>query len=113
MRVSKSGFMAWRKRRPSLRDLVDARLKPLIRRIHEESLGVYGAPRVHVELREAHGVRVGRKRVARLMREMGTRASTGAVSGALAILTRAWPSSRTTCSASSGPRRLTSCGWLT
>lgn len=71
MRVSKSGFMAWRKRRPSLRDLVDARLKPLIRRIHEESLGVYGAPRVHVELREAHGVRVGRKRVARLMREMG------------------------------------------
>ena len=31
----------------------------------------YGAPRIHAELRQAHGVRVGRKRVARLMRQLG------------------------------------------
>lgn len=71
MHVSKSGFMAWRKRKPSPRALEDARLTELIKVIHEESLGTYGAPRIHVELREEHGVRVGRKRVARLMREAG------------------------------------------
>jgi len=71
MRVSKSGFLAWRQRAPSRRALEDARLAKLIEDVHEGSLGVYGAPRIHVELREAHGVRVGRKRVARLMREKG------------------------------------------
>jgi len=43
----------------------------LIREIHAESLGTYGAPRIHIELREEHGIRVGRKRVARLMRLLG------------------------------------------
>jgi putative transposase len=33
--------------------------------------GVYGAPRVHAELRIGHGIRVGRKRVERLMRSAG------------------------------------------
>ncbi len=32
----------------------------------------YGAPRIQLELRDRHGVAVGRKRVARLMRELGT-----------------------------------------
>lgn len=32
---------------------------------------MYGAPRVHAELRMAHGIRVGRKRVERLMRQDG------------------------------------------
>src|SRR5207253_5925384 len=39
-------------------------------RVFVESLETYGAPRVHAELREAHGIRVGRKRVARLMRQL-------------------------------------------
>ena len=43
----------------------------LIKEIHAESLGTYGAPRIHIELREEHGIRVGRKRVARLMRLLG------------------------------------------
>jgi len=43
----------------------------LIKEIHAESLGTYGAPRIHIELREGHGVSVGRKRVARLMRLLG------------------------------------------
>ena len=42
----------------------------MIRRIHEDSRATYGMPRVHAEL-VAGGCRVGRKRVARLMRESG------------------------------------------
>ena len=43
-----------------------------IQAIHEQSRGTYGAPRIHAELR-AEGTYVGRKRVARLMREAGLR----------------------------------------
>jgi putative transposase len=49
------------------RDLADAWLTEKIREIHTESKGTYGARRVHAELRLAHGIRVGRKRVERLM----------------------------------------------
>ena len=42
----------------------------MIRRIHDDSDGTYGMPRVHAELAEG-GCQVGRKRVARLMRESG------------------------------------------
>lgn len=42
-----------------------------IQQIHQASLGTYGAPRIHIELREEHGIRVGKKRVARLMRTTG------------------------------------------
>jgi putative transposase len=42
-----------------------------IRAIHQASRGTYGAPRIHAELRLEHDVRVGRKRVARLMRAAG------------------------------------------
>ena len=68
--VTRAGFYAWRQRGPSRRALGDAELAALIRRVFVESLETYGAPRVHAELREAHGVRVGRKRVARLMRQL-------------------------------------------
>ena len=51
----------------------DARLKVLVREIHEKSRKTYGAPRVHAEL-SARGIRVGKKRVARLMVEEGLRA---------------------------------------
>jgi len=43
-----------------------------IRTIHGCSRGTYGTPRIHAELRDG-GTRVGRKRVARLMREAGLR----------------------------------------
>jgi putative transposase len=69
--VSRSGFHAWRRRPPSQRQLTDAWLLELIRRIHSENRGVYGAPRVHAELRLAHGIHVARKRVERLMRRAG------------------------------------------
>jgi putative transposase len=67
--VSRSGFHAWERRAPSARQLQDERLLERIREIHAENRGVYGSPRVHAELALADGVRVGRKRVERLMRQ--------------------------------------------
>ncbi len=70
LKVSKSGFYGWRDRAPSARDRADARILEKITRIHRDSRETYGAPRIHFELR-ALGIRCGRKRVARLMREAG------------------------------------------
>jgi transposase InsO family protein len=69
MRVSRSAYYAWRHGEPSNRALEDARLLVKIKQIHRDSFGTYGAPRIHAELREEHDVRIGKKRVARLMRE--------------------------------------------
>jgi putative transposase len=69
--VSRSGFHAWERREPSRRACQDASLTGLIDRIHAESRKTYGSPRVHAELRLEHGIRVGRKRVERLMRDAG------------------------------------------
>ena len=66
--VSRTGFHNWERRAPSDRALTDAWLTEKIKHIHEQSRGVYGAPRIHAELRIEHEVRVGRKRVARLMK---------------------------------------------
>ena len=68
--VSESGYHAGRKRAPAARARRDAELRPLIRASHERSDATYGAPRVHEDLAEA-GHRVGRKRVARLLRADG------------------------------------------
>jgi putative transposase len=68
--VSRSGFHAWVGRPPSPQARADAVLVEQIRAIHTRSRGTYGVPRVHAELR-FQGVRVGRKRVERLMRQAG------------------------------------------
>ena len=68
--VSPSGYYAWVKRPPSARAVSDAALSAQIREIHARSRGIYGAPRVHAELRD-HGVSCSRKRVARLLRAAG------------------------------------------
>ena len=68
--VSASGYYAWRSRGRSHRAKRDEELCATIRTIHKTSRGTYGAPRVHAELGN-QGCRVGRKRVARLMRESG------------------------------------------
>lgn len=69
--VAASGYWAWRRRSPSRRSHADAELSQRIRAIHARSRGTYGVPRVHAELRLDHGLHVGRKRVARLMRQAG------------------------------------------
>jgi putative transposase len=68
--VTRQGFDAWRRRAPSRRSREDQQLKELILAAYETSWRTYGAPRMHAELRD-QGVRVSRKRVARLMRELG------------------------------------------
>lgn len=69
--VSRGGFYAWSSRPPSARELRDRELMALIKRIHDGSRGTYGVPRIHAELEDDHGVRVARKRVAKLMRRLG------------------------------------------
>jgi putative transposase len=66
--VSRSGYYAWKERPESERDKADRALAEVVTRIHRNSRGTYGSPRVHAELR-ARGQRVSRKRVARLMNE--------------------------------------------
>ena len=66
--VSRSGYYAWRNRPPSEKARLDAVLSEKIEMIHRNSRATYGAPRVHAELRSI-GIRFGRKRVARLMRQ--------------------------------------------
>ena len=70
--VAASGFYAWLRRGsgPGRREGADRGLRARVGAIFAASRGTYGSPRVHAELR-ARGVRVGRRRVARLMREAG------------------------------------------
>ena len=66
--VSRSGFYAWLRRAPSARAVADQVLTEQIRTAFDDNRKVYGAPRIHAELTDA-GVHVGRKRIARLMRQ--------------------------------------------
>ncbi len=70
--VSRSGFYAWRQRRPSARAHVNQQLVLEMRRIHAEVDRSYGSPRMHPEL-VGRGLACGRHRVARLMRVHGIR----------------------------------------
>lgn len=69
--VTAAGYHSWKRRPRSARARQDERLKARIAEVHAASHGIYGAPRVHAELRAVDGTRVSRKRVARLMRELG------------------------------------------
>lgn len=73
MKVTTSGYYEWRARQvdPSPRRREDVELAATILEIHRQSRGTYGSPRVHAELRLGEGIRVGRKRVERLMRQAG------------------------------------------
>ncbi|MGQ9890165.1 MAG: IS3 family transposase [Aggregatilineales bacterium] len=73
LEVSHSGYYAWLKRGPSQRAQANERLSQEIERVHRDSRSSYGYLRVHAELR-AQGWRVGKHRVARLMRQKGLKA---------------------------------------
>ncbi len=64
--VSRSGYYRWASAAPCAREQQDRQHSAEIREIHKEHKGRYGSPRIHRELC-ARGVRISRKRVARLM----------------------------------------------
>ena len=68
LKVSSSGYYAWRVRPEPQRVRYDRKLMRAVRRIHAESDGTYGSPRIYAALK-AEGLLGGRSRVARLMRE--------------------------------------------
>lgn len=72
LQVSRSGYYAWSEREPSQHQQEDAVLTEEISVIFHENHCCYGSPRIHAALR-CVGYRVGRKRVARLMRQAGLR----------------------------------------
>ncbi len=73
LKISRSGYYAWLERPMSARARKDLWLTGKIEAIHRRSRGVYGSPMIHAELADDHDIRVGRKRVARLMRVAGLR----------------------------------------
>jgi putative transposase len=72
LKVSRSGYYRWLKRKPSRRALDNQRLDAEIREIYDGSKGRYGSPKITRELRD-RGRKVGKNRVARRMRKAGLR----------------------------------------
>ena len=73
MEVSNSGYYAWRNKPGSNRGKENLRLLTHIKAVHKESKNTYGSPRIHVELC-SRGIRCGKNRVARLMKQNGIQA---------------------------------------
>ena len=71
--VSRSGYYAWKSRKPSEHEREDRELTALIQEIYQEHHGRYGSPRVWEELK-SRGWRISRKRVERLMKVAGIEA---------------------------------------
>jgi len=72
LEVSSSGYYAWRRHKPSARQVQDGVLKRLITAAHRRGRGNYGAPRIVEELRD-NGTPISKRRCARLMRELKVR----------------------------------------
>ena len=71
--VSRSGYHQWVKHKPTATQQWQQELKVLIRNIHLEHAGRYGAPRITAELK-GMGVACNRKTVARIMKQQQIRA---------------------------------------
>ena len=71
--VSPAGYYAWRSRPESRRSAANRELVDDIKRVHRDTRGRYGSPRIHAELK-AQGRGVSRGRIERLMRHHGIRA---------------------------------------
>lgn len=70
--VSRSGYHRWRTAKASVREREDALIGEELRRVHAQSRGTYGRPRLCAALRHA-GRHHSPKRIGRLMREFGLR----------------------------------------
>lgn len=99
-----------RQRDPSARALRDAELLVEIRRIYEQSKGLYGARKVWWQLR-LDGIPAARCTVERLMREAGLEGSDagGDAAPRSPMIRRA--GRRISSIATSAPTRPTACGW--
>lgn len=73
LQVSRSGYHAWCKRPPSIRQYRHEALAERIWQVHQTNRGVYGSPRVYQVL-QAAGERVCENTVAKIMREQGLQA---------------------------------------
>lgn len=74
--VSTSGYYAWLKRAPSVRQRRRLAMEQAVKRAHENSRRVYGYRKVHVELMEQHAIECCAETVRRIMRDNGLRAKT-------------------------------------
>jgi putative transposase len=70
LEVSESGYYTWKNRKASQHCREDARLAAEIQQIFLEHRQVYGSPRIHAALK-ARGMHCSRKRVVRLMQQLG------------------------------------------
>lgn len=70
LKIAPATYYAAKTRPASARAARDARLKPIIERVHRDNYGVYGVRKMHAALRRA-GIDIGRDQTARLMRELG------------------------------------------
>jgi putative transposase len=68
--IKRSGYYAWKKRKPSQRMQNNQALIDHIRRIYKKSRKTYGSPRVYAQLKK-QGIACNKKRVAKLMQEDG------------------------------------------
>jgi putative transposase len=73
LKVSRSGYYAWRERKPGKRKEANKRLFEHIKAVYRESRSLYGSPRITAELNE-RGMACGKNRVARIMKDNGIRA---------------------------------------
>ena len=73
LEVSVSGYYAWKQRPVCARQIADERLSARIHQVHEATHQIYGSRRIRAEL-AAQGSSCGRKRVVRLMRNLGLKA---------------------------------------
>jgi putative transposase len=108
--VNRTSFHDWERRPPSDRALQDAWLTEQIKQIHAASRGVYGSPGIHAELRLEHGIRVGRKRVARLMKAAAISGVRPRKPWRTTIRVPAWSPPPTSSSATFDPLVRTCCG---
>ena len=110
LEVSRQGYYAWKKRAPSARQKEDVTLTTLIVAIHKAHKGRYGIDRIHADLAR-NGYQVSPKRVRRLARAAGLRCVHPRPYKATTVQDRRTPSAWSTWStATSYPRRKTSCG---
>ena len=76
LKVHRSGYYAWLKEPQSPRALENAKLSEQIRYYYDQSMGIYGSPRIYHDLKEV-GIGCSENRVARLMKASQLRSIRG------------------------------------